>query len=294
MRSLISLAMACLALLCSPAHAGPTQVRYWDWARTPKRDDYQFAVLRMALDKSVARYGAYQLTRVTADYSTLRSRQEVSDGANVNVQAGPWRELNPDDPSDRRIPVNIPIMSGLLGYRVLLIRKEDLAKFEAVRHADHLKTMTAGQGRGWAELGLYRRNGYKIVDSGNIDTLIPMLAGKRFDYLPMSVTEASSALSLYPELADTLTIAPNLMISYPLPTIFYVSARHPELARRIEYGLKQAIRDGALHELLIQYFDKEIARLADVTRHFRMSDPAVPKQLLSPMPSVRQVAGVAQ
>lgn len=291
MRGLITSAMVCLALLAGLAHAGPAAIRYWDWGRTPKRDDYQFAVLRLALDKSTARYGAYDLTRVVADYSTLRSRQEVSEGTTVNVQAGPWRPLSQADPSDRRIAVNVPIMAGLLGYRFLLIRKEDLARFDAVRQAADLKTMVAGQGRLWAELGLYRRNGYRVMDSGNINTLIAMLASRRFDYLPMSVTEAGTALTLHPELADRLTVAPNLMISYPLPTVFYVSARYPELAARLEHGLKMASRDGSLDGLLHDYFDQEIASLAAVTRHFSMRDPAVPRQLLSELPAPRKAGG---
>lgn len=288
MRGLITSAMVCLALLAGPVLAGPTAVRYWDWGRTPKRDDYQFAVLRMALDKGAGRYGAYDLTRVVADYSTLRSRQEVSEGTTVNVQAGPWRALSRDDPSDRRIAVNVPFMAGLLGYRFVLIRKEDQARFDAIRQASDLKAMMAGQGREWAELGLYRRNGYRVMDSGNINTLLAMLANRRFDYLPMSVTETSTVLNQHPELAGKLTVAPNLMISYPLPTIFYVSARHPELAERIEYGLKLASRDGSLDALLHQYFDSEIASMLAVTRHFSMRDPAVPRQLLSALPAPRK------
>lgn len=284
MRGLITLLMACL-LLSSTCMAGPLEVRYWDWGRTPKRDDYQFAVLRLALERSAARHGEFHLQRIVADYSTLRSRQEVSAGTTVNVQAGPWRVLNQTSASDQRIPVNIPIMSGLLGYRVLVIRKEDAAKFAAIRGAGELKALVAGQGREWAELGLYRREGYRVMDSGNINTLLAMLVNKRFDYLPMSITEASSALVRHADLTGQLMIAPNLIISYPLPTIFYVSARHPDLARRIEDGLTLAQQDGSLVEMSRIYFAKEIASLAGVTRHYSLADPTVPKSLLLPLPS---------
>lgn len=294
MRRFIALFMACLSLLSCPSRAaGPMEVRYWDWTRTPARDDYQFAVLQLALERSKARYGDYRLERVEADYSTLRSRQEVSNGATVNVQASPWRPLIKGDPSDQRIPVNVPIMSGLLGYRFLLIRKEDRAKFDAIRHPRELKTMVAGQGREWAELGLYRRHGFRIMDSGNINTLVPMLANRRFDYLPMSVTEVGSVLALHPELQDQLMVAPKLMISYPLPSIFYVSARYPALARRIEHGLQLARRDGALDAMVRLHFDKEIASLGGVTRHFVMLDPSVPKSLRSQLPNVLKLTASA-
>lgn len=290
MHVLKSFAVACLLLASAVGWCAPMEYRYYDWGKTPKRDDYQFAVLSLALDKTSAEFGAYRALRVEGDFSTLRVRQEVSSGKVINVQAGPWRMLDKNDPLDQRIPVNIPIMGGLLGHRVLLIRTEDQARFRAIRDAAQLKQLTAGQGRGWAEIELYRRNGYRVSDTANIQTLLPMLAGKRFDYLPMSVVEARSALAQYPDLAGQLTIAPDLMISYPLPTIFYVSGHQPVLAQRLERGLAIASKDGSLAALLHYYFDKEIASLGNVSRRFTMEDPAVPKALLTDLPTMRKQA----
>ena len=279
--------IACL--MCASAHAAAAmEYRYWDWRQTPKRDDYLVAVLETALAKTVPEFGPYQLVRVEGDYSTRRVRQEVSEGRAVNILAAPWRVLRPDDPVDRRIPVNVPIMNGLLGYRYLVIRKEDLPRFAAIKDAAGLKALTGGQGRDWAEVGLYRRNGFRLVDTGNGRNLIQMLANKRFDYLPLSVIEAQDALDKYPDLAKTLTVAPNIIISYPLPLIYYVSGRHPELARRLERGLTMASKDGSLDELLRQHFSQEIASMVAVTRHFTMADPAVPMHLLSNLPVARK------
>ncbi len=293
MRVFKSFAAACLLLASAYGFCAPMEYRYYDWGKTPKRDDYQFGVLSLALDKTRAEFGPYRALRVGGDFSTLRVRQEVAAGKVINVQAGPWRVLDKNDPLDQRIPVNIPIMGGLLGRRVLLIRTEDLSKFRAIRDAAQLKKLTAGQGRGWAEIELYRRNGYRVSDTANIQTLLPMLAGKRFDYLPMSVVEARSALAQYPELAGQLTIAPDLMISYPLPTIFYVSAHYPALARRLERGLSIAAKDGSLAEMLRHHFHKEIASLENVTRRFTIDDPAVPRELLAALPVVRKQVGSA-
>ncbi len=265
------------------------EYRYWDWKHTQKPDDYQIAVLEAALEKTAPEFGPYRLVIVDANFSTRRIRQEVSDGAKVNVHAAPWRTLRPDDPVDRRIPINVPIMNGLLGYRYLLIRSEDLPKFAAIKDVAGLKALTGGQGRDWAEVGLYRRNGFRLIDTGHVNTLIPMLANKRFDYLPMSVVEVQTALATHPHLAQKLTVAPNIMISYPLPMIYYVSARHPELARRLEIGLTMSVKDGSMDELLRQHFSKEIASMATVTRHFSIADPSVPQHLLSQPPSRRKL-----
>jgi hypothetical protein len=289
MRALQTLLIA--FCLCASAHAtGVMEYRYWDWKHGQKPDDYQIAVLEAALEKTVPEFGPYKLVKVDADFSARRIRREVSEGTTVNIHAAPWRILHPDDPVDRRIPVNVPIMNGLLGYRYLLIRREDLPKFAAIRDVAGLKALTAGQGRDWAEVGLYRRNGFNLIDTGHVNTLIPMLANKRFDYLPMSVVEVQTALATHPNLAGKLTVAPNIMISYPLPMIYYVSAHHPELARRLESGLAMSARDGSMDELLRQHFKKEIAGIASVTRHFSIPDPNVPQNLLSQLPSKRKAA----
>jgi hypothetical protein len=86
-----------------------------------------------------------------------------------------------------------------------------------------------------------------------------MLVNKRFDYLPLSVIEAGSMLT--PQLA----IVPDLMLYYPLPTLFYVSASEPALAERLEQGLAMARRDGSLDELVARHFRKEIKQLKSST-----------------------------
>ncbi|MEO7495869.1 MAG: hypothetical protein ABIT83_12375 [Massilia sp.] len=262
------------------------EYRYWDWGRTPRRDDYQAKVLELALDKTRAEYGPYRIVRVVESLSTFRVRSEVAEGRRVNVHVGPWRELDKENPLDRNIAIDIPIMSGLLGYRSLIIRREDLPRFKAITSADQLKKLVAGQGRNWVEVPMYKRNGYRVDDSGNLKSLIPMLANKRIDYLPMSITEVSSALAQYPEYARQLTVAPGILIKYPLPAIFYVSPKEPELAARLRRGLTIADKDGSLDALLLRSFKDEIqASSTETTRLFTMSNPSIPKRLIRPLPS---------
>ena len=257
------------------------QYRYWDWGQTSRRDDYQFAVLGLALDKTNAEFGPYQLTRVVRNFSTLRSRREVAAGVITNVRAGPWRPVGREEPLERSIPIEIPIMSNLLGTRALLIRRADLDRFASIDRVDQLKVMDAGQGNSWVEVEMYRRAGFQVVDSGNINTLLAMLANKRFDYLPMSIIEISSALARHPTLAPQLAVAPGILLSYPLPVIFHVSARHPELARRLQRGLTLARKDGSMDALMLSSFGAEIAEARRARHVFRVPNPVVPARLVS-------------
>jgi hypothetical protein len=256
------------------------EYRYWDWGQTTKRDDYQFAVLHLALGKTTPQFGPYQLTRVLRNYSTLRMRRELHLGEAINVNAGPWRPPGQDGPLERSIAVDVPILNGLLGLRSLLIRSEDLDKFRRIDSPAALKALNAGQGRNWVEVDMYRRAGYSVVDSGHVSTLVPMLANQRFDYLPLSVIEIDSVLASYPQYAGRLMAAPGILLTYPLPVVFHVSPRHPELARRLHRGLNMARRDGSLDALLLRFFSDELAAARRVRHVFKVPNPAPPADML--------------
>jgi hypothetical protein len=280
----------CLLLLLiagNASAAGPAmEYRYWDWGKTPKRDDYQLKALELALEKTRAEYGAYKIVRVLDTLSTFRVRNEVYAGTRVNLFVEPWRALDPRNPLDRNIAIEIPLMGGLLGFRNLIIRRDDLATFAAITSAAQLQKLVAGMGRNWAEVPIYKRNGYRIDDTGTVRSLAPMLANRRVDYIPMSVTEIDAVLALNPALADQLAVAPGMLIEYPQPAIFYVSANQPELAARLRNGLLMASHDGSLNELLLHSFGKEIQSLrAPNMQRFTLSNPGVPKHLLEMLPT---------
>ena len=266
------------------AAAGGMEYRYWDWGQTSKRDDYQYALLQLALEHTTAEFGPYQLSRVLRNFSTLRSRREVAAGTTNTVRAGPWLAPGPDTTADRAIAIDISLMGNLLGTRALLIRREDLSVFNAIERIAQLKALTAGQGAKWVEVTMYRRAGFQVVDSGNVNTLLAMLANKRFDYLPMSIIEVQSALAQHPELGQQLTVAPDILLSYPLPVVFHVSARHPRLAQRVERGLLLARRDGSFEALLRHYFSPELAAARRARHVFRVANPDAPAHLLSSGP----------
>lgn len=108
-----------------------------------------------------------------------------------------------------------------------------------------------------------------------------MLANQRFDYLPMSVIEVESALAQHPQLA----VVPELLLYYPLPTVFYVSAHEPRLAERLEAGLAMAKKDGTLDELLTHYFQKELQEVkTSPGRYFVLDNPLLPQSYASVTP----------
>jgi hypothetical protein len=261
---------------------GRMTFRYWDWGATPKRDDYQFALMTLALDKTTRDYGPYQLLRVVRSYSTPRLRREINRGDVVNVHAGPWRplEVSEDKLPERSLRVNVPILKDLLGYRRLLIRRDELERFKNIRHAEELKGLVVGQANGWVDVEIYRHNGYRVNDTPTPASLFDMLARKRFDYIPISLMEADNALANRPELASQLMLLPDITLYFPLPIIFYVNIHEPQLAERLEAGLTLARQDGSFERLFRSSFAHELQLIREGSaRRFLLTNPFVPKEL---------------
>ncbi|SFV16561.1 substrate-binding periplasmic protein [Pseudoduganella namucuonensis] len=280
--TLLSMAACALAAAHAPAWSGAMVYRYWDWGKTPRRDDYQVAVLELALRKTEPAYGPYWVVRVLDNLSTFRARREVNSGKRMNVLAGPWRDQRGIGPLDRNFLIDIPMLHGLLGCRRLIVRREDLPRFSQITSSAQLKQLKAGMARGWVDVDVLRHNGYKVEDSGNLNNLFDMLANQRFHYLPMSVIEVESALAQHPGLA----VVPELMLYYPLPTVFYVSDHEPRLAERLEAGLAMAKRDGTLDELLARHFQKELQEVkSGPGRYFVLDNPLLPQSYAAATPA---------
>lgn len=265
------------------SHAQQTmEYRYWDWGITPKRDDYQVGLLRLALEKTRATHGPFKIVRVKAQFSTPRVRRELSRGKIINLQVGPWRRVSQSvgEGVDPAIRIEIPIDKGLLGYRHLIVRREDQARFAAITEPSALKKFVAGQVRGWVDTDVYRANGYHVQDRSNITNVLAMLNAKRYDYVPMSIVEAPLLLESQAGKGYQMVVAQRPLLYFPLPFVFYLSIHEPDLARRLEQGLRLAQADGSFDELFARSFATEIALIKQQRGdYFVLHNPLLPAHL---------------
>lgn len=264
--------------------------RYWDLGASPTRDQYQFELLKLALEKTRSTYGDYQLIRVDQKITSLRASREVSRGNLINIEATPnWTtdtvpsEIN----RDKRIAVKIPILQGLLGYRRLVIRKNDVERFNNITQESQLQKLVAGQGKDWEDVFIYRANGYQVNDEADYYKLFAMLVAGRIDYIPLSTIEIENFIQKFGEYSQDVAIAPGILIYYPFPVLFQVSIRHPELAQRVEKGLIKAKSDGSMDKLFQSYFAQELVKLRSVNnRVFVLENKRVPTELRLAKPAL--------
>lgn len=175
------------------------------------------------------------------------------------------------------LPVRIPIDRGLMGWRLLLVRRKELAQWREVRSLADLRPRLAGQGHDWPDTTILRANGLQVGTSSVYEALFRMLAAGRIDYFPRSILEidAEMAGNRHPELA----IAPELMLHYPAAAYLFVSPTRPELAATLKTGLEAAVADGSFQRLHREFYGPVLKAHPIVPeRVLKLSNPLLPAE----------------
>ncbi|MFG6460951.1 substrate-binding periplasmic protein [Roseateles sp. DXS20W] len=190
------------------------------------------------------------LTLVDMEMAQGRSLMELARGD------GPldliWTMTTRQREASGLLTVRIPIDRGLMGWRVLLVRRSDLPRWRPLQSLDDLRPLLAGQGHDWPDTEILRANGLKVLTSSTHDALFRMLDSGRFDYMPRAIMEVDAELAdnRHPQLA----VVPDLMLYYPTASYLFVSPRRPDLARLLQAGLEKAVAEGSLQRLHHEHF----------------------------------------
>lgn len=280
---------------CATTDAAPImEVRFWD--STQGRLNYEYELLRLALEKTADDYPAYDLKRHDEDFGSLRGRRALAEGHPINVYAAPARDKE-GALEARIISIPIPILGGLMGYRQLIVREDWLQDMAEITSEDQLKPLTVGQGQSWPDVAIFRRNGYSVNDTGRYSNLFTMLEQRRFDYLSLGIIEARRELASHQPANSTLALVPDLYLYYPLPVVFHVSATAGPLAERLEEGLERALKDGSMEALFQSHFADELTAIHAESRRLFILEAPLPGLEWSPqseLPPVLRFRTTAQ
>lgn len=238
-------ALLALALLWTAAVQAQLGLRIPDPSQMepPAVAGYYPAALRLALEKTAtAKPVAPFVVADQPGMSRERYRLMLTEGE-IDVL---WSSTTPEREALYE-PVRFNLLKGVNEYRVLLVRRSDLARFESVRSLADLQALTAGAGLHWSDAKVLRTNGLRVVTAANHESLFRMLAGRRFDFMARSLAEAQGDVLAYPEL--DLALEPRLLLQYQQPIYFFVGKGNRALAERIRRGLALAEADGSLDRL---------------------------------------------
>ncbi|HUO06999.1 MAG TPA: ABC transporter substrate-binding protein [Phycisphaerae bacterium] len=224
-----------------------------------KRYEYHWEILRTALERTKGRYGPYVMEpAVFMSEKRQTFELEKATGKLTVMYLGTKPEF------ERELaPVRIPVDKNLGGYMVFLIRKEDQAKFAAVRTVEDLKKFKIGLGLGWLDVDILRADGFQVVTGSSYDGLFDMLVNKRFDAFSRAAVEILGEYAERKEKIPDMAIEQTLLLYYPLPMYFWFSktAEGERLAERAREGMMGMIEDGTYDRIFMKYQKWKIEEL---------------------------------
>lgn len=238
------------------------------------RQEYVLLLLEAALN--------YKQTQppIKIVYSdTMHSRERLKallkEGRAVNIQATATR---PDWEEDL-LTIRIPIFKGLLGYRLLLIHKDQQPKFSAVRHIEQLKSLTAILGSQWSITPIWKGYGFNTITNVDYESLFRIIHFNRADYFPRGANEILQEYNKFHPDFPNLAIENDLAIYLPLPLYFFVTPHKPNLAKRLEENMERMIADGEFDRFFMQNYGRKVNQLRINKRlTFFLENPNLPEK----------------
>ena len=278
------LCIAFAALACW--HAAPVRAERFDivYPRVTEFDDPRAAFAKAVLDLAMHEVHADYTIRASKDVMEReRALQELAEDRTINLH---WSSMSRvDEAKLRAIP--IPLHRGLIGFRVLVIRKDRQPEFDRIDTLQQLQALVGGQGIGWVDTDILRQAGLHI-EAAPYDALFRMVEAGHIDYYPRGVIEAYSELRARHQANPDLVVEHHLLLAYRSDFIFYTNKRDSRLANAIEVGLRKAYADGSYIQLFRShpYIQDALAR-ADFARrkviwidnpYLSVQDRAIPSE----------------
>ncbi|WP_417538706.1 hypothetical protein [Marinobacter sp.] len=255
----LSLTLLCALVSSCFAHANPAHNPVQEYVLWYRNYDSPaiYALVTLALEKT-PEYGEFRIIR-SQELSQGRALRELGRGGTrmvdiANVATSAERE-------QFLTPVPVPVDGGLLGFRVCVVMPESLSLFEGIHSLDDLRErgVRIGQGDHWPDTPILRNNEIPVITHSRYEILFGMLRKHRFDCFARGVSEVINDLQM--ENDPEMTIEPNLVLAYPMPSYLFVGPEDQVTAHRLQLGMERAIRDGSFGVFLEQYYGAAVANL---------------------------------
>jgi len=248
------------------------------------------SILLQAFEETREEYGDYEII----SSSPMEQRRAVSklskrykDTLDIaHLASNVSREKN-------ATAIRIPLISGLSGYRVCLIKPSNQSKFTNIKNKQDFidKGITIGQQQDWPDTKILTSNGIDVQTSYKYSLLFRQLDKQRFDCFLRGVNEISDEVE---QNSNThFVIEDNLLFYYPLPLFFFVNNNRPEIIERLTKGLSKLKEQGVLADLLAENFQQKMHQLHLNNRTLiRLDNPILPKeslQSIEPIPWLNEL-----
>lgn len=261
-------------------------IHFWNGNKSPIRQQYELQVLTSVLHAIPGPYSNAAIINDTTDYPLAVDEGNIfRKGADVCVTVAGNTKFADGD----YIPLYTPLAFGLLGHRMLIIRRNDAATFSALRSLSELATLVAGVPNTWADANLFRANGLAVNETGNLDSIFAVLADGGCDYIALGANEITSIFAAQPNYHTTLALDQSIRMYYPMALVFYVNPSNPDLAQAIQQGLNHLVDSAELMRLFDAQFASATPRGWSTRNTFTLINPNIPDPLQNHLQACRQL-----
>ncbi len=254
-------------------------------------ENYTIEVLRLALEKTRASYGDYQLRPLPEGVNRLRAKKALA--------SNEYSDLVIEDSYDGSESADVsyiefPIDLGVLSYRVCFVNPDVAPVVAAAKTLEELKRYRILQGIHWADTKVLNANGFKTLEVFAYKSSFRMVASGRADLFCLGASQIMNEY-LNNNTGLQLSINDSFYFYYKLPRFFFLSSRSKVLKRRIEQGLLLAYQDQSLQALWDKKFLTSLRFIQlDKRKKFALNNPLnshlnpAYEQYFAPLPEITQ------
>jgi hypothetical protein len=205
----------------------------------------------MILDKVLRAAGHTPHIVVTRELPQTRVWLELQTG-----QIDLFWALQTSERDAQYLGAGADITAGHFGQRVLLVRKEDLPAFAAVKSLDNLRSTqkVCGFGAGWFDADIWKMNRLPYKEFAGDWTVAfksAAIGGLGVDYLSRNVLEVEQELR---DLGHGLVIEPTLLLTFDRDARFYLAPGREKLQKLLAQAFQKARQSGLLRREADQYY----------------------------------------
>lgn len=206
---------------------------------------HEVEVLQLALDKTLAEYGPYELRGIPP-----MNRARTLAALHNNIYPNLILQMSYEDDladQEKLAYIPFPLDRGALSYRICFMRDGLKPKVSNITRTEQLKQYTFGTGIGWADTKILRHNHLMVVEANSVVNLFRMTKAGRVDFFCRGPSEY-----LYEhqhEISLGLSSDSQMALYYPLPKFFFTHKDNQPALDRIRRGLEIAYKDGSFNKL---------------------------------------------
>ncbi len=233
-------------------------------------------MLNEALEITKPADGPYNLR--ASDNVMIKNRfvVELEIGERITI----IRSATDDNIEEKLLPIKVPLLKGLLGYRIFIANRNKRDQLDRVDSLEKLQQFSVIQGLGWADVVILEHNNFKVLTDPKYENLFKLVNFDMADLFSRSVVEAYIEMEQRYSKYPNLYIDESFVIHYPFYEYFFVNKNNTILADRVERGLNLIIENGTYEKIFKEFYGEILKKVKiDQRKIFELENPFYSKEI---------------